>query len=168
MLELIAVKGIYLVMGLALAAALASVILPNLFHSALALAAVLVAIAGIYVSLGAEFLAMVQILVYVGAIMTLVIYAIMLTGKLDTPDSQAQSIQKIAASAGGLVFLAVLTGVILNTPWPNNSGNAASPPSVKDLGIRLMSDYVFPFEVLGFLLFAVLIGALVVARKEKA
>lgn len=168
MLEFAAVKGVYMVMGLALAAALASVIMPNLFHSALALAAVLVAVAGIYVSLGAEFLAMVQVLVYVGAIMTLVIYAIMLTGKLHTPDSQAQSIQKIAASAGGLVFLAVLAGVITKTSWPGSPENAVPPPSVKDLGIRLMTDYVFPFEVLGILLFAVLIGALVVARKEKA
>lgn len=168
MLEHLSVAGLYIVMGLALLAALAAVLLPNLFHSALALAAVLIAVAGVYVALGAEFLAMVQVLVYVGAIMTLVIYAIMLTGKLNTPAAGGQNRQLLAASGGVVLFLTTLSGVLLKGPWKSASYGPAEAVSVKKLGIALMNVYVFPFEVLGVLLFAVLIGALVVARKEKA
>lgn len=167
MLETVAVKGIYVVMALALMAAYAAAALPNLFHCALALAVVLVAVAGVYVSLGAEFLAMVQILVYVGAVMTLVIYAIMLTGRLEETETPAGKVQKIAAALSGLAFFMIVSGVLMKASWPS-ADSVSPPPSVKELGIGLMTRYVFPFEVLGLLLFAVLIGALVAARKEKA
>lgn len=166
MLELIAVKGIYILMVFAAAAAFASSLLPNLFHGALALAAVLLAVAGLYLSLGAEFLAMVQILVYVGAVMTLVIYAVMLTGRLEETVTPSGRIQRAAAGVSCAIFFVLVCGVLLSTNWPAAPGGNPLP-SVKDLGIDLMKRHVFPFEVLGILLFAVLIGALAAARREK-
>lgn len=159
--------AIYILMGLGILAAISAVTLKNLFHSALALAGVLISVAGIYLSLGAEFLAMVQILVYVGAIMTLVIYAIMLTEKLGAQSIQQKNAQSIPAIAAGIAFVALLSYVYLHTVWPLRQNISAEEFASYSLGQKLMTEYLLPFEVLGILLFAVLIGAIVVARKDK-
>lgn len=168
-LEVIVKIGVYGLMGLGLVAAVGAVLFRNLFHAGLALAAVLVTIAGIFVCVGAEFLGMVQILLYVGGVMTLIIYTIMLTGRLGAKDVSVQNSQGIfAAIAGGFFVFAIGRLIIRPGAWPQReSDSTALPLSVEDLGISLMTDYVFPFEVLGVLLFAVLIGAIVIARQDR-
>jgi NADH:ubiquinone oxidoreductase subunit 6 (subunit J) len=160
--------GVYALMAISLLAAFGAVFFRNLMHAGLALALVLVAIAGIFMGVGAEFLGMVQILLYVGGVMTLIIYTIMLTGRLGARDVPAQNSQLILAVLGAGVFVALLGRVIRST-WPTGeTSEALAPPlTVEALGISLMTDYVFPFEVLGMLLFAVLIGAIVIARQDK-
>lgn len=160
--------SIYILMGLGILAAISAVTMKNLFHSGLALAGVLISVAGIYLSVGAEFLAMVQILVYVGAIMTLVIYAIMLTEKLGAQSVQKKNTQSIPAAAACAAFVGLLGLIYLRAVWPLRQNISAERFASRSLGEKLMTEYLLPFEVLGVLLFAVLIGAIVIARKDKA
>ena len=159
--------AIYVLMGLGVLAAIGAVTFKNLFQSALALAAVLVSVAGIYLAVGAEFLAMVQILVYVGGIMTLVIYAIMLTERLGAQSVQQKNNQSIPAFAAGVLFIILLGYTLTKTVWPLRQNLSSEEFAAYSLGEKLMTHYLLPFEILGVLLFAVLIGAIVIARKDK-
>ena len=98
--------------------ALGVVTLRNLFHSALCLAAVLIGIAGFYLLCHADFLAGVQVLLYVGAVITVIIFAIMLTEHLAGKTALQHNRQSVPALVGLAVFAAVLGAVLLKTPWP--------------------------------------------------
>lgn len=158
--------GVYSLMALVLTAALAVVTLRNLFHSALCLAGVLIGTAIIYVGLRAEFLAMVQILLYVGAVMTLIIFAIMLTEHLGEKTIRQNNRQSPIAIICLLGFITVLSVVMIRTPWHITSKTLHATTSVFSLGKALMGQYVFPFEVISVILVAALIGAVVIAKKD--
>jgi NADH:ubiquinone oxidoreductase subunit 6 (subunit J) len=163
----IAVKfGSYAVMAVILFFALGVVTLRNLFHCALCLAAALIGTAVLYVILRAEYLAAIQILLYVGAVVTLVIFAIMLTEHLMGKTVRQNNSQSPLAIVGLLGFVALLSGVILKTPWPITSAALKAKVSVMGLGEALMGTYVFPFEVISIVLIAALIGAVVIAKKD--
>ena len=115
-LELAAKFGTYAVMAAILVFALGVVTLRNLFHCALCLAAALIGTAVIYVVLQAEYLAAIQILLYVGAVVTLVIFAIMLTEHLAGKTVRQNNSQSLPAIAGLLGFVSLLTVLILKTP----------------------------------------------------
>ncbi len=167
-LELLIAVFIYGLMGAGVIWALCAVLLRNLFHSALALAAVLISVAGIYIALHAEFLAVVQILIYVGAVMTMVIFAIMLTQRLSDPAVRSHNNQKWIAAVGTALFLGILIRVIQVTPWPVRGvpDPIFTQENVRVIGQSLLSVYVFPFEVLAVILTAVVIGAVIIAKRE--
>jgi NADH:ubiquinone oxidoreductase subunit 6 (subunit J) len=165
-LELAVKFGTYAVMGGILIFALGVVTLRNLFHCALCLAATMIGIAAIYVVLQAEFLAAVQILLYVGAVVTLVIFAIMLTEHLGGKTVRQTNSQSPAAFSGLLVFVILIVTLIIKTPWPVTPMALKAKVSVMSLGKALMGTYVFPFEVISIVLIAVLVGILVIARKD--
>ena len=160
--------GLYVMMAVSVVAAIGVVTLRSVFHAALALALTLLGVAGIYIALQAEFLAMVQILIYVGAVMTLVIFAIMLTERLGDKTVRQDNPQSAPAFLGALAFLGMLSWVILKTPWPVTEEAVAKHVSTLDLGKALMGIYVFPFEVISVVLIAALIGAIVIAKRDKA
>jgi NADH:ubiquinone oxidoreductase subunit 6 (subunit J) len=165
----IAVKlGIYAVMGGILIFALGVVTLRSLFHCALCLAAALIGIAGLYVALQAEYLAGVQVLLYVGAVVTLVIFAVMLTEHLSGKTVRQNNSQSPLATLGLLGFVALLAAVIVKTPWPVTAEALKARVSVMGLGEALMGTYVFPFEVISIILIAALIGTVIIAKKDKA
>ena len=166
-LELAAKFGTYVVMAVILIFALGVVTLRNLFHCALCLAAALIATAVLYVVLRAEYLAAIQILLYVGAVVTLVIFAIMLTEHLAGKTVRQNNSQSPLAIIGLLGFVALLTGVLLNTPWPVTETALKAKVSVMGLGQALMGAYVFPFEVISIILIAALIGTVVIAKKDE-
>jgi NADH-quinone oxidoreductase subunit J len=159
--------GIYVLMAVSVIAAIGVVTLRNLFHSALALVAVLLGVAGIYIVLHAEFLAMVQILIYVGAVMTLVIFAIMLTERMSDKSIQQNNQQSLPAFLAMTAFLIFIGRVFRQTPWPVNEATVNAPVTTFDLAKALLGPYVFPFEVISVVLIAALIGALVIAKKDK-
>ncbi len=165
-LEMAAKFGTYAVMATVLIFALGVVTLRNLFHCALCLAVALVGTAVIYVVLRAEYLAAIQILLYVGAVVTLIIFAIMLTEHLAAKTVRQNNSQSPLAIAGLLGFVALLTGVILKTPWPVTQAALKAKVSVMGLGEALMGTYVFPFEVISIILIAALIGTVVIAKKD--
>ncbi len=165
-LELFVRIGIYTLMALVLVFALGVVTLRNLFHCALCLAAVLIGTAMLYVGLRADFLAAVQILIYVGAVMTLVIFVIMLTEHLGEKSIRQNNRQSPAAviSLSGIVVL--LAALLLRTPWPVTDKALQAKASVMALGKALMGTYAFPFEVISVILIACLIGAIAIAKKD--
>lgn len=157
----------YVLMGISLIAAIAAVALPNIFHAALSLVGALLGIAGIYLILHAEFLAIIQVLLYVGAVVTLIIFAIMLTEGIGNKTIAQHNNLGPAVFGGAIVFLAALWGVIRHTPWPLEAKTAgAGYATLATLAEALLGTYVFPFEVISVILIAVLIGAIVIAKKD--
>jgi NADH-quinone oxidoreductase subunit J len=155
--------GFGVVALLVVGASLGVVLARNLFHSVLWLAATLVATAGVFLLLHAEFLAAVQVLLYAGGVVTIVVFAIMLTERL-IGRTIAQMNRGVAAGglAAGAVFLAVAWAIV-RTPAPSRG---ADPGDTAALGRALLTTWVLPFEVLGALFVAALIGALYLARED--
>lgn len=157
--------SIYGVLLLSLAAALGVVLLPNIFHSALCLVATLLGVAILYLALYAEFIAIVQVLLYVGAVMTLVIFAIMLTHRIGDQTIPQTNRQSLPAFVVLLAFVALLGSLLWKHPWAISM--AAPRIDTLTLGQGLLGEYVFPFEVVSIVLIAGLIGAIVIARKDQ-
>ncbi len=158
---------IFIVIGAAtLGAALLVVTSRNLFHSALFLTASFFGIAGLYILLEAEFLAVVQILIYVGAIATLIVFAIMLSrvGMRDVP--RVVNEQWAIVALGALLLFGVLASLITHITWPVNGAEPASNAIVA-LGQAFVGPYVIPFEVASVLLVVALVGAIIIAREKE-
>jgi len=149
-----------------LGAALAVVTSKNLFHSALFLILSFVGVASLYVLLEAPFLAAVQVLVYVGAIAILIVFAIMLTRRLMAKDLVQRNAQW-GWSALGAVLLFVALGVILfQVNWPVVEA-AVPEETISILGQDLMGRYLVPFEVASVLLLVALVGSIIIARERE-
>lgn len=136
------------------------VTLRNLFRAALSLGLVLIGVAGLFILLEAEFLALVQILVYVGAILTLVVFAIMLTAKLQAPPGPSPRQPWLAAVASTSLF-ALLTSV--TAPLAVPARPTAEIVSVAALGQQLVTTLVLPFEVISLVFVAAMVGAIALA-----
>jgi NADH-quinone oxidoreductase subunit J len=137
----------------------------NLIRSALALTTVLGGVALMYVLLGADFLAVAQLVVYVGAIMVLIIFAIFMTpGQIDVPGLVGTG-QRIGALLVSLTVLAVSWYVIVSTPWKTRD-TLLDIPTAESIGGLMLTRYVLPFEIASLLLTVALIGAIVIAREE--
>ena len=157
-------------LGIALAAlvlvgALWVVTLRNLFRAALSLGLSLLGIAGIFLLLEAEFLAFVQVLVYVGAILTLVVFAIMLTSQLHASPASPASRQTVpAALVAGSLFVILVTSTSALS-WPTPAPDRAV--SLATLGQQLVTTLVLPFEVISLVFVSALVGALVIAAHHR-
>jgi NADH-quinone oxidoreductase subunit J len=149
-----------------LGAALAVVTSKNLFHSALFMILSFVGVAGLYVLLEAGFLAAVQILVYVGAISILIIFAIMLTRRLMAKDLVQRNAQWGISGLVALLLFIVLGFVLLRVNWPVVEA-AVPDESISILGQKLMSTYALPFEVASVLLLVALVGSIIIARERE-
>ena len=156
-----------LLSAITLAGGLGVVLNRNLFRAALFLVLSFVAVAGFYILLEAEFLAMVQILVYVGAISILIIFAIMLSRRMMSPEIKAFNEQWAWALVAALALFAILAFVLLGVVWP--TAEASVPENtISDLGQALVSpdQFVLVFEVASVLLLVALVGAVIVARER--
>lgn len=157
---------VFIILGLVtLGAALAVVTTKNLFHSALFLMLSFVGVAGLYVLLEAPFLAAVQILVYVGAIAVLIVFAIMLTRRLMAEDLVQANSQWGWSALGAVGLFAVLTMILIRVNWPIVTA-AVPEDTITVLGQDLMGTYVAPFEVASVLLLVALVGAVIIAREK--
>lgn len=136
-------------------------------HSALSLIVVMVALAGLYLLMGAEFVAAVQIIVYGGAIMVLFVFVIML---LNAGAEERTNFSKLATYAG--VPLAVAIAGLIAAAILKSSGNlsTAGPngalTSTKNLSMLLLREFVYPFELTSFLVLVAILGAIVLAQRE--
>lgn len=156
----------YGIAGLTLVSALCVVLSRDIFHSAVFLILALMGIAAVYLYLNAEFLAVVQILIYVGAIMTLFIFAIMLTSDINVKLPRKIDLRVVVSVCAASAIFAILSKVIRITAWQPQDLNAG-PLSLEQLGKSLMSNYGLPFEVISVLSLAALIGAIVIGKVEK-
>ena len=146
-------------------ASILAVSVRNVFHAAMYLILALFAVAGFFVLLNAEFLAAVQVLVYVGAVAVLVIFAVMLTTRLTDARVRAHNEQ---VGAGLVVAVAMFIAIIVamwSTSWPVTDSPGVVD-NVRTLGRLLMTKFVLPFEIASVLLLAAMIGAIVIAAKE--
>ena len=163
-LELAAKAAFYVVAAGTLAGAWAAVSVRNLIRAALGLAVALFGVAILYLFLEAEFLAVVQILVYVGAILTLLVFGVMLTARIADPPAPRWNRQAWGALAVTAVLGFGLAHLLFHAPWPAPS--AAAPAALPALGKTLLSRYLLPFEVLSVLLLGALVGSVFIARKD--
>jgi len=146
-------------------AAIAVVTLRNIFRAALALVLCFLTVAGIYITLSADFLAAVQILVYVGAISVLIILAIMLTREVQR--GSLSNKLKIPALIVAVVFLGVMIFAMVNTPWQVSSV-PPQEPTTSALALRLFGEggFLLPLEIAPVLLLAAIVGAIVLVREK--
>ena len=160
-----AVATFLIVAVVAVASAMALILKRNPIHGALFLVVNLACVAVLYLSLGAEFLAAAQVIVYAGAIMVLFVFAIMvlIPGKEETGPDPRRRVRILALPVGALLF--ILLAMILTSrrggPTPPNPGGSA-----ESLGRLLFTDYLFPFELTSVLLLAAMVGVLVLARRK--
>ncbi len=147
------------------AAALGVVFIRNVFRAALLLILCFIAVAGLYITLSADFLAAVQILVYVGAISVLIILAVMMTREVQR-GSPANKME-IPAAAVATVLLIILVYTVTNTPWKIAAAAPLSPTTVP-LATRLFSEsgFILPVEIGAVLLLAAILGAIVITREK--
>lgn len=139
----------------------------NLFRAALFLILSFVAVAGFYILLEAEILAMIQLLVYVGAISILIIFAVMLSRQIMSPQFRARNEQWLWGLVAAVLLFGILAFVLWGVKWP--TAQAAVPQdAIVRLGVALVSpsQYVLPFEVASVLLLVALVGAVIIAREK--
>ncbi len=138
----------------------------NIFYSALLLVACLFTVAGFYILLQAPFLAAVQVLIYVGAIAVLILFAIMLTERMMAKKARASNEQWWIALVVAVLLAACMLYVVVSADWRISDGATPADP-VAALGQSLLSTYVLPFEVASVILLMALIGAIIIAREER-
>jgi NADH:ubiquinone oxidoreductase subunit 6 (subunit J) len=152
---------------LTLAGGIAAMTLRRLVHCALALTVAFAGLAALYLNLGAEFAGLAQLLVYVGAIAILIVFAILLT----RGDAETQSSFSPAAFGGAVIALAVFAVLAwaVETSGVAHPATIAAAPSAPMLaiGLALMQRYVLPLEVIALMLTAAMIGAVIIALREK-
>lgn len=144
------------------------VVLSNkLTYSVFALLFTFFGVAGLYVFLEADFLAAVQLLIYVGGVLVLLLFGVMLTNKItDVRISQA-SINRVMGGLLSLGMFGILAYVAITTVW-KSSGNRTITETVHTIGTLFMTKWLLPFEVASVLLLAALIGAAMLARRSQS
>lgn len=138
----------------------------NIVHSAFYLLFTLFGVAGLYVLLGADFIAIVQLMVYVGGILILLMFGVMLTNKITDVKLRTGTLHIIPAVIGTGLFMGVLVSMMLRTNWKSEPAEIPTT-TLYGLGRFLLTDYVLIFELLGILLLIALIGAASIARRDK-
>jgi NADH-quinone oxidoreductase subunit J len=153
--------------ALAVLGAVSLIVQRHPIHSALSLIVVMVALAGLYLLMGAEFVAAVQIIVYGGAIMVLFVFVIML---LNAGEEERTNFSKLATYAGIPLAVAVtglITAAIANGKLPPPpAGPTGAVTSTYNLSMLLFKNFVYPFELTSFLILVAILGAIVLAQRE--
>lgn len=154
----------------AIAAALGMLISKNPVNSALWLILNLFCVAGLYLTVNAEFVAVIQVLVYAGAIMVLFLFVIMLLNLSELPDVKRVDWRRVIAFILGMGLLSMLMFVVASSldmlPDPVSLDVAAQTGSATELGKVLFTRYAMPLEIIGLLLLAATIGAVVIAKRK--
>jgi NADH:ubiquinone oxidoreductase subunit 6 (subunit J) len=152
--------------GITLGSALMVVTSRNLLHSALWLIASFFGITGVFILLQAEFLAVVQVLIYIGAIAMLIIFAIMLTRRIMDPQQPRFNSQwGIVGGFAALGFVG-LAAVVTRVAWPVAAGEVPAD-AIAQLGVDFVGIYAVPFEIASVLLVVAMIGAIIIARERE-
>ena len=166
MTDWIYVVSFYAVAAVALSGALGVLFLRNLFHAGLSLMLSLFAVAALFVLLGAEFLAGVQVLIYVGAVAVLILFAVMLTQRI-TSRGVRQYTRALVPALLVVAGLGAVTALVMLKVELPPLGAVPETGAIEELADLLLSTYLLPFEVISLLLLGALVGAIVLARKEE-
>ncbi|MBI3851587.1 MAG: NADH-quinone oxidoreductase subunit J [Verrucomicrobia bacterium] len=156
-----------IIAALTIAAAVAAMSLRNLVHCALALAVTFGGLAALYLQLSAQFVGFAQVLIYIGAIAILIVFAILLTRSGEPPEKPVFSTSWLSGLLVAVVVFGVLAWTIMKSIASQREPAEAAQATVKQIGDALMTGFVLPLEVIGLLLTAALIGAVIIAMKEE-
>ncbi len=155
----------YFVAALTVLGGLGVVLARNVVHSALFLIVALMAVAAVFILLSAEFLAIVQVLIYGGAVTILILFAMMLTRVRDMPGA-LDGPQRPFAALAAAAFLAISILAVVSAEWPGET-EEITVIAFSDLGDKLFRNWAAPFEVASLVLLVALIGAIILARGEE-
>ncbi|MFQ5479145.1 MAG: NADH-quinone oxidoreductase subunit J [Candidatus Binatia bacterium] len=156
----------YLLAGLALAGGAGVALSSNIIYSALSLMVSFMGVAGLYVMLDADFVAGVQVLVYVGGVLVLTLFAVMLTHRIGDIRVSNRSVGRIPGLVLGAGVFALITAAMSPASWWSGVVDGERVPSTYGIGNALLGRYLLPFELASIVLLAVLVGAVVLSRKE--
>ena len=137
----------------------------NIFWSAMGLLSSLVGVGGLYVMLSADFVAITQVLVYIGGVLVLIIFAVMLTSQIQDINVSYRSMGLVGGYAVFFVTATLLCFIAIWTPW-KLTGEAPVTDTTAAIGNGLLGTWLLPFEIASVVLVATLVGAIVIARKE--
>ncbi len=137
----------------------------NIVHSAFSLVGTFGGVAGIYVLLGADFVAAVQVLIYVGGILVLILFAVMLTHRIAEVEITNRSVGKLPALITAGILLFILVQAIQETRWVK-AQETSYLPTTAQIGDLFLQNYLLPFELASVVLLVALIGAVILSRKE--
>ena len=164
------VLGFWVLAAVTVAASLLVLLSRNLVHALVFLVLAFLGMAGLFVTLSADFLAVAQVLIYAGSIAVLMVFAIMLT-PLASRDN-ANSLYVIPGVIGGLGIAALVAFVAVDTAWVERSGAALAatglPNTIGGIGELLLGRYILPFEVASILLLFALLGAIVLVHERRS
>ena len=138
----------------------------SLLYSAYSLLFTFLGVTGLYIFLWADFLAVVQVVVYIGGILVLIIFGIMLTNKITSVNISHTSMQKCVGAVVAIGFIASLGYMAISSPWLQ-AANTEPLETTASIGRLLLMDYLLPFEVASLLLLGALIGATTLSRKDE-
>lgn len=155
----------YLIAAITVVSAAVVVFSSNIVYSAFSLVGTFGGVAGIYVLLGADFVAAVQILIYVGGIVVIILFAVMLTHRIADVQVTNRSVGKIPALIVTGLVITLLVSTILESSW-NKADQVAHDPTTAQIGELFLTDYLLPFELASIVLLVALIGAVTLSRKE--
>jgi NAD(P)H-quinone oxidoreductase subunit 6 len=158
----------FVILGLMMiGGALGVVLLSSIVYSAFLLGAVFISMAGMYLLLNADFVAAAQILIYVGAINVLILFAIMLVNKQqDFAPLPNGGIRKAFTALVSVGLLTLLTTMILATPWSYSTSAPTGESTLVLIGEHFFSDFLLPFELASILLLIAMVGSIILARRE--
>lgn len=151
--------------GLALAGALGCALTQNIVYSAFSLLACLFGVAALFAWLSADYLAITQLIVYIGGVLVLFLFAVMLTNKITDSENSNPLVNIQAALPIGVAMASLLVYVAVETPW-KVLPTTHSAETTALIGNALLTQYLLPFEVASILILGALLGAVMMARKE--
>ena len=140
----------------------------NIVYAAFSLLFTFFGVAGIYVLLNADFIAVSQLLIYVGGILVLLLFGVMLTNQVVSVDMKTGTLQTLPASMVVAMIAGALCGIFYSTDWKIVHGAPALATTTSSLGEMFMTTYLLPFEVASVVLLVALVGAAMIARKDKS
>jgi len=155
----------YLVAAITIGSAMIVAFSRNIIYSAFSLLGTFAGVAGIYVFLGADFVAAVQLLIYVGGILVLILFAVMLTHRITDVEITNRAAGRLAALIVVGVFVYLLLQAVRETPWAK-AKDVVYLASTGKIGDLFLDAYLLPFELASLVLLAAMIGAVVISRKE--
>ncbi len=161
------VVSLVILSAMVVAAAMGVVLLPNIVYSAFLLGGVFISIAGLYILLNADFVAAAQVLIYVGAVNVLILFAIMLVNKRqEYPEFKFSKLRNIVTASVCVALFSLLTTTLTNTNWRVQPVTFVLNSTLVVIAKHFFYDYLLAFELASVLLLVALIGAIVLARRE--
>jgi len=158
----------YCFAGLAVLSALVVVFSRNVLYAAFALVFTFLGVAGLYVLLHADFLAVVQVMVYIGGILVLLLFGVMLTNRVTNVDLTGGTIRTLPATIVAGILLGTMIRLVTRASWHASSELPSPDGTISAIGDLLMTTYLLPFEGAGVLLLAAVMGAALIARSSGA